>query len=462
MTLAWALPIVFAAAGPGAPPSPTPALFAAHREALLSRLPKDAIAVFRSAPESTLEVGDTYRQDSDFWYLTGLSEPDAVAVFRPGTPDASRYVLFVRPKDFAAEQWTGWRTGIEAAKAELGAGDAHPVAEFSERFRQLAAGAKTLFFRDGGDVKFREQLFAAWNSGDTNATAPRPLADAGPIVHQMRLVKDAAEQALMREAARLSAEAHRAAMAATRAGRYEYVLKAAMLGHCLANGAARMAYPPIVGSGPNSVVLHYERDDRKMEAGDMIVNDTGCEYAMYAADVTRSYPVSGRFSPEQKAIYEVVLAAQKAAMEKVRPGTLFREVHTASVDVVVDGLLRLGILTGDRERILKERTYQKFYPHGCSHWIGLNVHDAGSYGYPEGVDRRERYGKAMTKLEPGMALTVEPGIYIPEGSTNDKKWWNLGVRVEDTVLVTPGGMECLSCAAPRELSDVERAIAGAK
>ncbi len=459
----FAVPVLLAATpAPATPPSATPALFAAHREALLARLPKDAIAVFRSAPESTLEVEDTYRQDSDFWYLTGLAEPDAVAVLRPGAEAGSRYVLFVRPKDFAAEQWTGWRAGIEGAKADYGAGEVYPVAEFSDRFRQLVIGAKALYFRDAGDTKFKDQLLAAWNSGDGNATAPRPLADAGPIVHQMRLVKDAGEQALMREAGRLSAEAHRAAMAAVRPGRFEYALKAAMVERCLAGGSARMAYPPIVGSGRNSVVLHYERDDKKMEAGESIVNDTACEYGMYAADVTRSYPVSGRFSPEQKAIYDIVLASQKAAMDKVRPGTVFRDVHAASVEVVVDGLLRLGILSGDRDEILKNRTYQKFYPHSCSHWIGLNVHDVGSYGYPEGIDRKERYGKAMTKLEPGMALTVEPGIYIPEGSTSDKKWWNIGVRIEDTVLVTAGGMECLSCAAPREIPDVEKAIAGGR
>ena len=192
----------------------------------------------------------------------------------------------------------------------------------------------------------------------------------------------------------------------------------------------------------------------------MVVNDTACEYSMYAADVTRSYPVGGRFSPEQKIVYDLVLRAQKAAMAKVRPGTPFRDVHQASVDVIVDGLLQLGILTGDREAILKDRTYQKFYPHGCSHWLGLNVHDAGSYGYPEGVERKARYGQAMTLLEPGMVLTVEPGIYIPEGATSDKRFWNLGVRIEDDVLVTKDGMECLSCGAPREAADVEKAILG--
>jgi Xaa-Pro aminopeptidase len=220
-----------------------------------------------------------------------------------------------------------------------------------------------------------------------------------------------------------------------------------------------MAYPPIVGSGRNSVVLHHQRDDKRLEEGEILVNDSGCEYGMYAADVTRSYPVSGRFSPEQKQIYEIVLAAQKAGFAAVRPGVAFHEVHDATVRIVVDGLLKLGILSGDRGEILRTRAYQKFYPHGSSHWIGLDVHDAGSYGYPPNVARLERYGKAETRLETAMALTVEPGIYIPEGSTTDPKWWNIGVRIEDDILVTKEGMECLSCAAPREVADIEQAIA---
>ena len=220
-----------------------------------------------------------------------------------------------------------------------------------------------------------------------------------------------------------------------------------------------MAYPPIVGSGRNSVILHYERDDKRLEDGEIIVNDTGCEYGMYAADVTRTYPVSGRFSADQRAVYEIVLAAQAASLAAIRPGVPFKNVHNATVEVVVDGLLKLGILSGDRAEIIKTRAYQKFYPHGSSHWIGLNVHDVGSYGYPAGVERLERYAKAETVLVPGMALTVEPGIYIPEGSTQDRRWWNIGVRIEDTVLVTASGVECLSCGAPRAVADVEKAIA---
>jgi Xaa-Pro aminopeptidase len=243
------------------------------------------------------------------------------------------------------------------------------------------------------------------------------------------------------------------------AGRHEWDLKAAMVATCLSRGAARMAYPPIVASGRNSVILHYERDDKRLEDGEILVNDTGCEYSLYAADVTRSYPVSGRFSADQKAIYEIVLAAQAAGLAAIRPGVPIKDVHNATVEVIVDGLMKLGILSGDRGEIIKTRAYQKFYPHGSSHWIGLNVHDVGSYGNPPGVERLERYGKAEALLAPGMALTVEPGIYIPERSTADPRWWNIGVRIEDTVLVTASGVECLSCGAPRAVADVEKAIA---
>lgn len=462
MLLAAPLLFVLASASPAPPPppAPAPAFFQAHREALLGKLPPDAIAVFHAAPDTAADQrADTYRQDSDFWYLTGLEEPGAVAVFVPGGEKESRYILFVRKKDFATEQWTGWRAGVEGAKRDYGAGQAYSMEEFWQRLPTFWSGARALYYEAARDKEFQKQLLETWNAGNARATVSRPTTEAASILAAMRLVKDSVEQDLLREASRISADAHRTAMARVAAGRHEYDLKGAMVDLCLSRGAARMAYPPIVGSGKNSVILHYERDDRELQDGEMIVNDTACEYRMYAADVTRSYPVSGRFSPEQRKIYEIVLAAQKAGFAKVRPGNAFKEVHNATVEVVVDGLLKLGILSGDRAQILSSRSYQKFYPHGSSHWIGLNVHDAGDYGFPPDAARLERYGKAEAKLAPGMALTVEPGIYIPEGSTADPKWWNIGVRIEDTVLVTPQAMDCLSCGAPREIADVEGAIA---
>ena len=454
------LALALAGPAPAAPVSPGQDFFRSHREKLLARLPAGSVAVFRAPAETAADArADSHRQDSDFWYLTGLDEPNAVAVLQAGS---GRYVLFVQPKDFAAEQWTGWRAGVEAAKKEYGAAEAHPVGEVWERLPALFSGAQSLYYGAGGDREFQRRLIEAWNAANANATAARPAAEALPLLAGLRLIKDPQEQALLREASRLSAEAHRAAMMRVAPGLHEYDLKAAMVGRCLSGGAARMAYPPIVASGRNSVILHHEKDDKNLEAGEILVNDTGCEYSMYAADVTRSYPVTGRFSPEQRKIYEIVLAAQKAGFAECRPGTPIKDVHNATVRVIVDGLLQLGIVSGDREEILKSRSYQRFYPHGSSHWIGLNVHDVGSYGNPPDVSRLERYGKAETKLEPGMALTVEPGIYVPERSTQDPKWWNIGIRVEDVVLITPSGMDCLSCSAPREIADVEKLIQDAR
>lgn len=450
------------AAGPE-PALPLPAeFFAGHRSAFLGKLPEGSIAVVYSAPEPSVEVDSLYRGSSDFWYLTGLTEPGAVAVFDPAGADGHRYVLFVHPRDFQQEQWTGWRAGIDGARSEYHADAAFPIDDLPKELPKLWKAARLLVFASGGDAAFRDRILEMWRSGDAQATSLRPAADAGPIVNAMRLVKDPTEQALLRRAAALSAQAHIAAMKAVRPGSYEYAVRAALENVCTAGGASRMAYPSIVGSGPNSVILHYERDDRKMNAGEMIVNDSACEYGMYAADVTRSYPVSGTFSPEQRAIYDIVLAAQKAGFAKVRPGAAFHEVHDATVEVVTDGLIRLGILRGDRSELMRTLAYTKFYPHGSSHWLGMNVHDVGSYGFsrPDAA-RLERYRTADTKLEPGMALTVEPGIYIRDHTDGvDPKWWNIGVRIEDDVLVTPAGMECLSCAAPREPADVEKTIRG--
>jgi Xaa-Pro aminopeptidase len=443
---------------PAGGPSVTPAFFAAHRERLLARLPPGSIAVFHAAPALDLVSSDPYRQDSDFWYLTGLDEPEAVAVLQPGAPKESRYQLFVRPRDFAAEQWAGWRAGVEGAVETFGAGAAFPVESFFERFATLAAPATQLFHDSGGDAEFAEKLLAAWNATNANSAAPRPAADAAPLTSALRLVKDEIEKELLRTASSISAEAHLAAMRAAAPGRHEYELKGAMVGLSLARGAARMAYPPIVGTGRNSVILHYQRDDAELRDGEVLVNDTGCEFQMYAADVTRTLPVSGRFTPDQRKIYELVFAAQEAGLAAIKPGVPFHAVYDATVRVVVDGLLSLGILTGDKGGIIQSRAYQQFYPHGSSHWIGLDVHDAGTYTNPHGVARLERYSLSATPLEPGMALTVEPGIYIPEHSTVDPRWWNIGVRIEDTVLVTAQGYECLSCGAPRSAADVERAM----
>jgi Xaa-Pro aminopeptidase len=417
-------------------------------------LPPGSIAILRSG---AVEDGpDPYHPDPDLFYLTGFDEPDAVAVLRPYAPEGERYLLFVLPRKFAEEQKTGWRIGPEGVQKVLLADKAYAVDTFFTKLPELLRGATSLHLSDGGDSAFRAQVLKAFESPDS--PVERPISDLHPLIHEMRLVKDPLEIGLLRRAAALSVEAHKRALKTVAPDQHEYALKAKMVEACFEGGAARMAYPPIVGSGPNSVVLHYERDDRVMQKGEMIVNDTACEYGMYAADVTRSYPVSGRFTSEQKAIYEIVLEAQKAGFARVKPGSSLAAVYQATVDVVVDGLLRLGLLTGGRDAAIASRDFKKFYPHGSSHWLGLQVHDVGSYGFDPEVPRQDRFFTARAPLRPGMVLTVEPGIYIPEGSTPDPKWWNIGVRIEDDLIVTPGGNECLSCGAPREISEVEAAL----
>ncbi|HEX2798195.1 MAG TPA: aminopeptidase P N-terminal domain-containing protein, partial [Thermoanaerobaculia bacterium] len=336
-----------AAAGP---PTPGPDWFASHRAALAEKLPPDAVVVLRAPAEPAADLLDAYRPDSNFWYLTGFSEPDAIAVFRPGALEGKRYTLFVKPKDWAEERWTGRRAGVEGA-TEFRADAAYPIADFQKESRPLLAGAKALYYVDARDKDFREKLVSAWQALAAAGPEPLPALDLAPLLGQMRLVKDATEIATLREAARLSVEAHRAALTRARPGVNESVLKAVMVERCLAGGSARMAYAPIVGSGPNSVILHYPHASRTMLAGEMIVNDTACEYGLYAADVTRSYPVSGTFSPEQRELYAIVLAAQKAGIAKAVPGARHHEIQDASYEVIVDGLLKLGLLKGTREEV---------------------------------------------------------------------------------------------------------------
>ena len=444
------------------PPAPGAGWFLAHRTALLAKLPKDAVVGLRGPAEPAQEVEDAYRPAPDFWYLTGFAEPDAVAVLRPSAPEGKRYLLFVQPNDWAKEQWTGRRAGVEGAKKVTGADAAFPVADFEKESRDSFAGAKSLFYVDSGDEKFREKLVTRWNGLAGRGTEGLPATDLTIPVGQMRLVKDETEVALLREAVALSLRGHLAAMALAAPGVNEGVLKAAQVSACLAGGAVRMAYAPIVGSGPNSVVLHYPDANRTMQAGEVLVNDTACEYGRYAADVTRTYPVSGTFSAEQKALYEVVLAAQKAGIAKAVAGAAYHEIQDAAVAVTVDGLVKLGLLKGTREDLVKDRSFAKFLPHGTGHWLGLDVHDAGSYEPTATPDPKDRFALSMSfsaKLRPGMILTVEPGIYIPEKTEGvDPKWWNIGVRIEDDVLVTLKGPECLSCDLPREIADVERAV----
>lgn len=441
--------------------TPPASMFKNHRERFLAKLPGDAVAVLRSAPMRMFS-NDTeypYRQESDFYYLTGYDEPDAVAVLRPRAPDGKRYLLFVRGHDARRETYEGKTPGPEDAVSLYGADAAFPIGDFPKnliRFdpatRSLSghlAGAEKVYLSDGGDTAWAQKFRETIDSFRSRDVGPATTVDAREILHELRLVKDADEIVLLKRVAQITARGHVQAMKAAAPGKYEFEVQQALDGYCYANGARRMAYPSIVGSGPNSVFLHYQRNNRQMKEGEVVLNDSGAEYATYATDITRTYPVSGRFSPEQRAVYEVVLAAQKAAMAIVKPGLAHEEIEKTSARIQAEGLVRLGLLSGDPEKLVKESAHRKFTLHGVSHWVGLDVHDVGRY----------RVAGAPRILEPGMAFTIEPGIYIPANTAGvDAKWWNIGVRIEDTILVTKEGYECLSCSAPREIADVEKTV----
>ena len=441
--------------------TPPASMFRAHREKFLSKMSPNSIAIFRSAPERVMsgDVDYVYRQDSDFYYLTGLEEPDSVAVLRPGAPDGKRYVLFVRGHDQRREAYEGRRPGPEGAVSQYGADAAFPSEELARslsRFDPAArafagylAGIEKIYVSDGGDAAWAAKLREPIEGMRARDAGPSSTEDARELVHEMRLVKDPDEIALLRRAAEITARGHVLAMKAAAPGRYEFEVQQALDGYCFANGARRMAYPSIVGSGPDSVFLHWEKNNRQMREGEVLLNDSGAEYGNYATDITRTYPVGGRFNAEQRAVYEIVLAAQKAAMARVKPGATHEEIEMTSAVAQAAGLVKLGLLSGDPEKLVKESAHRKFTLHGISHWVGLNVHDAGRY----------RVGNASRVLAPGMVFTIEPGIYIAANTPGvDPKWWNIGVRIEDTFVVTPTGYDCLSCAAPREIADVERTV----
>ncbi len=443
------------------PIQPPPAMFRAHREKFLSKLPPNAIAVLRAAPVRTMsnDVRYLYRQDSDFWYLTGVEDPAAVVLLRPGAPDGKRYVLFVRPRDPRVESYEGPRAGPAEAAAVYGADAVFSSDEFLDRmakydpasraFSGYLVGTEKVYLSDGGDAAWAEGLREAIGQMRAREAGPSTVVDAREVVHEMRVVKDADELALIRRATEISARGHVLAMKAAAPGRYEFEVQQALDGYCYANGVRRMAYPSIVASGPNSVYLHWDENDRRIEDGDVVLNDSGAEYGYYATDVTRTYPANGRFSAEQRKVYEIVLAAQKAAMAEVRPGVPHERVGQAAARVQAKGLVELGLLSGDVEKLVRENGQRVFTKHGISHWVGLDVHDAGKYSA----------GGTSRLLEPGMVFTIEPGIYIPQNAPGvDRKWWNIGVRVEDVVVVTEMGYECVSCSVPREASEVEKTV----
>lgn len=410
----------------------------------------DGVAILPTAPvrNRNRDVDYPFRPDSDFYYLTHFPEPEAVAVLVPGR-EHGQYILFCREKNPEKEIWEGRRAGLEGARATYGADDAFPITDIDEILPGLLENREKVYYSIGRYADFDARMMRWVNEvrgkARTGVHAPGEFVDLNHILHEMRLIKDPEEIRLMRRAAKVSAAAHRRAMQACRPGLHEYEIEAELLYEFRRGGAEFPAYPPIVGGGANGCILHYTENSAELRDGELLLIDAGAEIDGYAADITRTFPVNGRFSGEQRAIYEIVLAAQRTAIEQAKAGRHWNEPHDTAVRILTQGLKDLGLLTGDVDGHIERGDYKRFYMHRTGHWLGMDVHDVGDYKVED----------AWRLLEPGMVLTVEPGLYIAEGSDIPERFWNTGIRIEDDVLVTRDGNEVLSREAPKAIDEIE-------
>jgi Xaa-Pro aminopeptidase len=442
-------------ASPGKPPAPLPAAeYQRRRRALVELAGEDSILVLAAAPER-IRSHDThhpYRQDSDFLYLSGFPEPEAVLVLVPGRRHGET-LLFCRERDPAREQWDGPRAGPEGAVGTYGFDDAFPIADIDEILPGLLEGRSRVYYHFGRDRDFDLKLIGWVNRVRAQVRQgkqpPHEFLELGHLLHELRLFKSPAELRQMRHAAAIAAEAQKAAMRATRPGGHEYEVEAALWATWRRHDAVP-AYSPIVGAGANACVLHHTANNGPLREGELLLCDAGAEFRGYASDITRTWPVGGRYSKEQRALYDLVLAAQAAAIAEARPGRPYSAVHEAAVRVLSEGLLDLGLLKGSLRKVLEAEAYKAFYMHKTGHWIGLDVHDVGDY----------RVGGESRLLEPGMVFTVEPGLYIAPDAKVPAKWRGVGIRIEDEVLVTAEGHEVLTAAVPKEAAAIEDWMAG--
>lgn len=428
--------------------SPAVTVFGARRRRLAAAM-QAGIAVIPTAPERirNRDAHYPYRFDSYFHYLTGFTEPEAVLVLTGG--ESPRSILFCREKNEEREIWEGFRFGPEAAREKFGFDEAYPIGVLDSKMAELLGGQPVLHYAPGADPAWDERIMGWLNAVREKVrlgvAAPATIGDLRVPLDEMRLHKDATELATMRRAAGISAEGHRRAMRATRPGRYEYEIEAELLYAFRRQGAQFPAYTPIVASGANACVLHYVGNDARMADGDLLLIDAGCELDGYASDITRTFPVNGRFSGPQRAIYELVLASQEAAMRETRAGKGWNEPHDAAVRVLAQGMLDLGLLSGTLDETLEKETYRRFYMHRTGHWLGLDVHDAGDY----------KQAGEWRALVPGMTLTVEPGLYVRPAEGVPDQFWNIGVRIEDDVLVTEAGCEVITHETPKSIDEIE-------
>ena len=420
----------------------------------MRRMDQKSVAIIPSAREATRSNDTQYRlrQDSDFYYLTGFEEPDSIAVVAPGREQ--KYTLFVRPRDPEQEIWVGRRAGVEGAKSEFGADEAYPVAEFETKLQDILDGADKLYFRLGAypdlDNTVIRQIAQMRALNRKPIHPPRTIIDPATIVHEMRVLKSADEIELMQKAADIAAEAHVEAMKTVRPGMKEFEVEAQIEQVFRRRGASGPSYTSIVGAGANATVLHYINNDGELRDGELLLVDAGAEYKGYASDITRTFPINGRFSKAQREIYNLVLETQMSCVEMVRPGVTHDELKTHSVEMLTEGMVKLGLLKGEPKELIKEEKYKQFYMHGLGHLLGIDVHDVGIYYY----DKQSR------ALEPGVVMTVEPGIYVaPDTKDIPEQYLGIGVRIEDDVLCTANGPKVLTTGVPKNADEIEALMA---
>jgi Xaa-Pro aminopeptidase len=410
-----------------------------------------AAAILPSAPVAVRSnnVEFVSRQDNDFYYLTGFAEPESVALFAPGHKDGE-FVMFVRPRDRERETWTGRRAGVEGAMLEFGADKAYVIDELERVLPRYLEGVERVYYPLGNNERMNTRMLELIRG----AQAARPRTGSGPVamldprelIHEARLRKRPEELDAMRRAIAISCEAHKDAMRRARGGMMEWEVEALVDYAFRSRGAAGPSYPSIIASGPNAATLHYIHNDRKMQNGDLLLIDAGCEYDFYASDVTRTFPVGTRFNPSQRAMYSVVLEAQRRGIESIKPGVRFDDVHEVALRVLVEGMIGFGLIKGPLDDAITSGSYRRYYMHRTSHWLGMDVHDVGLY----------RIGGGSRTLEPSMVLTVEPGIYVsPDDENAPESMRGVGIRIEDDVLVTADGHEVMTAAIPKTIEDVE-------
>ena len=428
-----------------------------RRKELMAQMEPNSIALLASAP-ARMRNGDAeylYRQNSDFYYLTGFTEADALLALIPGRKQGEA-VLFCQQKNKEKELWTGVLMGPDVACEELLFDDAFPITDIDDILPGLIEGRDRVYYSMGKDDQFDNQVMD-WvkvirSKAKMGAHPPSEFLVLDHLLHELRLIKSANEVKLMEQAAKISAEGHKRAMAYCKPGIKEYELEAELLHAFTRNGSQAPAYSSIVAAGDNACILHYNENNAEVKEGDLILIDAGCEYEHYASDITRTFPASGKFTAEQKAIYELVLNAQSAAIEAIAPGVPWDEPHKISVKIITRGLVKLGLLKGRTSQLIKSEAYRDFYMHKVGHWIGMDVHDVGDY----------KIDDSWRLMEPGMVTTVEPGIYIsPDNKKVQKKWRGIGVRIEDDVLVTKKGYRILSNGIPKTVQEIESFMAEA-